>query len=193
MNTIQGWIMLACFIGIIGLVVARVRVLRSHGVKAFLFGATQRSDLIIFPLVLLGVYLLTTPATGWPNWPPLVTRWWNSGVPGWVGVALGLAAVIGLAWTLVVFGDSFRVGIDESRPGRLVTSGPFALSRNPIYVCFAAFIIGVFLTQANAVAAAIVLLFLGLVNRQIRREERFLAGRYGAEFDDYTKAVRRWV
>jgi protein-S-isoprenylcysteine O-methyltransferase Ste14 len=185
--------MAACFVGVIALVVGRVRWLRRRGIRAFLFGASQRSDLIIFPIVLLGVYAVTTPATGWPMWSPLVARWWSSLIPGWGGVVLALGAVAGLAWTLVTFGDSFRVGIDENQPGGLVTTGPFARSRNPIYVCFAAFLIGLFLTQANVIAAVILLVFLGFVNRQIRREERFLREHYGAEFVDYCQRVRRWI
>jgi hypothetical protein len=47
-----------------------------------------------------------------------------------------MAALIGFAVTLKSFGDSFRVGIDEKKPDKLVTSGMFAISRNPIYVCF---------------------------------------------------------
>lgn len=190
---VQGWLIAACFIGIISLVVTRVQWLRRRGIRAFLFGSTQRSDLIIAPLVLLGLYCLTTPATGWPMWTPLTWRWWSSAIPGWFGVALAVMAVAGLTWTLISFGDSFRVGIDEDRPGGLVTTGAFAHSRNPIYVCFAAFILGVFLTQANAVAAVILVMLLGFVIRQIGREERFLRVHYGPEFEAYCARVRRWI
>ena len=48
-------------------------------------------------------------------------------------------------YSLVSFGKSFRVGIDEEHPGSLVTTGAFAISRNPIYTSFGAILIGIFL------------------------------------------------
>ena len=39
---------------------------------------------------------------------------------------------------------SFRVGIDNEHPDKLVTTGVFAYSRNPIYVGFIALLLGQF-------------------------------------------------
>ncbi len=190
---VQGWIVAGAFLAIIALVVTRVIMLRRRGIQAFLFGVSHRSDATLPPLILLILYCLTTPATGWPMWPPLIQPFWTTDIPGWFGVALCLVAVAGLAWTLVSFGDSFRVGIDQERPSGLVTSGAFARSRNPIYVNFDGFVIGLFLTQHNLVATIVLVVFVLLVHRQVLREEQFLAGHYGQEFEDYRHRVRRYL
>jgi len=65
-------------------------------------------------------------------WSVLIRPFWDTNAPGWAGLVLCFIAIIGFAFTLVSFGDSFRVGIDVNKPEELVTSGMFAISRNPI-------------------------------------------------------------
>jgi len=87
-----------------------------------------------------------------------------------------------ILWSLISFGRSFRVGIDTDRPDRLITSGIFAISRNPIYVAFAAVLVGQFLIFPNW----ILLVYMGtatwLFHSQILREEEYLKKHYGAEY-----------
>lgn len=98
-----------------------------------------------------------------------------------------------MIFTLISFGDSFRVGIDEEKPDRLVTTGMFGFSRNPIYVCFDSFFIGLFLVHKNIVILVAVIAFALLIHRQILREERFLRSHYGAEYEEYCRNVRRYL
>jgi len=190
---IQGWTVGAAFVVLLGLVISRVVMLRRRGINAFLFGVTHRSDAVLVPCVLLVVYCVVAPGFSWPIWAPLVAPFWVADVPGWVGVVFCLAADAGLAWALVSFGDSFRVGIDDRDPAALVTTGAFAVSRNPIYVSFALFLTGLFLVQHNLVTAVVLVAFAFIVHRQVLREEAFLRGHYGEAFDAYCRAVRRYV
>lgn len=54
-----------------------------------------------------------------------------------------------LLWSLVQFVRSFRVGIAAERPEKLITTGVFAFSRNPIYTAFALILLGQFLIFPN--------------------------------------------
>ena len=69
----------------------------------------------------------------------------------------------------------------------------FAISRNPIYVCFLLFFAGFFLIHCNIVIAAAIVLFSLAIHRQILREEKFLASHYGEEYGEYRKKVRRYL
>lgn len=111
----------------------------------------------------------------------------------WFGVALCAAGLILLALTLVSFGRSFRVGIDDERPDRLVTGGVFAVSRNPIYVAFWSILLGQFLIFPNTILLIYLVVATALFHRQVRREEVFLARHYGVEFDAYRTRVRRYL
>jgi protein-S-isoprenylcysteine O-methyltransferase Ste14 len=77
---------------------------------------------------------------------------------------------------------------------RLVTSGPFSLSRNPIYLSNTVLTFGLALAFGN-----LWLIICGLVaalatnELAIKREERHLALKFGSRWRDYAKRVRRWI
>ena len=91
------------------------------------------------------------------------------------------------------FGNSFRVGIDEQKPDKLITTGMFAYSRNPIYVYFDMYFIGQFLIHRNIIIVAASAGFALAIHRQILREERFLSSHYGSEYDEYRSKTRRYL
>lgn len=116
-----------------------------------------------------------------------------SGIVSWVGALLCLSGSLLLLLSLVSFGRSFRVGIDTTNPDKLVTTGVFALSRNPIYVAFRIVLFGQFLVIPNW----ILLVYLGaatwLFQRQVLREEEYLKEYYGKEYSEYCSRVRRYL
>lgn len=175
------------------MVLIRAAMLRRRGIRVIVFGQTDKSDFILVPLVLAIAYTTLANTFGLPIWNVLIRPFWSSTAPGWVGVALCVISVIGFAVTLSNFGDSFRVGIDENKPDKLITGGMFAISRNPIYVCFLMFFTGLFLIHRNIVIAVAVVLFAMAIHRQVLREEKFLTSHYGKEYESYCKKVRRYL
>jgi protein-S-isoprenylcysteine O-methyltransferase Ste14 len=171
----------------------RAAMLRKRGIRVMLFGKTDKSDFLLMPLILAIVYTVLANSFGLPMWSPLIHPFWNNTMPGWIGLTLCAISVIGFALTLASFGDSFRVGIDESKPDKLITSGMFKISRNPIYVCFLMFFAGLFLIHYNIVIAVAIVLFALAIHRQVKREEKFLASHYGDEYEEYRKKVRRYL
>jgi protein-S-isoprenylcysteine O-methyltransferase Ste14 len=110
-----------------------------------------------------------------------------------MGIAICYTSLIWIGLTLKSFGKSFRIGIDGNAPDKLVTSGMFALSRNPIYVAFLAFLTGMILAYPNLAACIAFALFATAIHRQVLREEKFLRGHYGNEYEDYCRRVRRYL
>ncbi|MBN9243184.1 MAG: isoprenylcysteine carboxylmethyltransferase family protein [Mesorhizobium sp.] len=82
----------------------------------------------------------------------------------------------------------------KGTPDHLLTGGPFAVSRNPIYLGATLFLIGIALISANPwiLLAAFAAAFL-TGKLVIGREERILAERFGKKYRDYAKRVRRWI
>ena len=82
-------------------------------------------------------------------------------------------------------------------PGRaaatLVRTGVFARSRNPIYLSFIFFMVGLGLAIANPWLIILApFLVLYLQERVIKREEGYLTQRFGPDYAAYRKDVRRW-
>ena len=99
-----------------------------------------------------------------------------------------------LLLSLISFGRSFRVGIDTDRPDRLVTSGIFAVSRNPIYVGLVTIVFGEALILGDdrlVVYAAILWLFFHFWVLVI--EEPTLERSFGDEFANFKANVPRWL
>ena len=190
---IQGVISVCAFALFVVMVLIRAATLRKRGIRALVFGQTDKSDFILVPLVLAIAYTTLARTFGLPIWDVLIRPFWSSDFPGWIGLVLCMTALAGFALTLISFGDSFRVGIDVNKPDKLVTGGMFSISRNPIYVCFLLFFTGLFLVHRNIVIAVAMILFALAIHRQIIREERFLTEHYGDEYKAYCKKVRRYL
>lgn len=193
MTALQYYLGVSVFALFILSVAVRAVLLRRQGIQAFLFGETHKTDFILVPCVLFVIYVVLANTFGWPVLDLLVARFWASEVPGWVGLGLCLVALFFFWYTLASFGKSFRVGIDENSPAELVTSGAFALSRNPIYVCFLVFFAGLYLVQCNVVLTLTLVAFAMTIHRQILREEAFLSAHYGKEYEEYQRKVQRYL
>jgi protein-S-isoprenylcysteine O-methyltransferase Ste14 len=172
-------------------VISRVLLLRRTGTQAMHFGKLDKTDFLIPPVMLFYFYAVFAAAFGWPL--ANRQRFFSSTVVAWVGVALCLVGVLILVLSLVSFGSSFRVGIDVDQPGQLVTSGIFAVSRNPIYVGFFVFLLGQLLVSPDWVPLIYLVAGTALFHRQVLREEGFMRQRYGQEYADYCRHVRRYV
>lgn len=85
------------------------------------------------------------------------------------------------------------MGIDTGHSGKLITSGVFAVSRNPIYVAFALVLLGEFLIFANGILPVYLIAGVWLVHRQVLREQEYLNKQYGQAYREYTKRVKRYL
>jgi protein-S-isoprenylcysteine O-methyltransferase Ste14 len=110
-----------------------------------------------------------------------------------VGAAMVLAGLLIYAAAVRRLADSWRLGIDRTAPGALVTSGTYSWSRNPIYLALDLQVVGAFFVLGTLIALLAALAAVALLHDQVRREERFLAGRYGDAYRRYRRRVGRYV
>jgi len=164
--------------------------MKKLGLQAFHFGKLDKKDFIIPPFVLFYLYMLVASIFNLPRFGGSMS---GSPVAAWVGVAFCLCAPALFIWGIISFGNSFRVGIDIDKPGSLVTTGAFALSRNPLYLAFFMLLIGIFLVFSTWLFFAYFVAGLWLIDRQVCLEESALHSIYGTEYDEYCSKVRRYV
>ena len=145
-------------------------------------------SLLLFAALYLGLPatgILLDRLLGWPSLPEAV-RW-----AGLVPLSLGAA---GIGWCFLLFVRLGRGTPNPLVPPRvLVTSGPFAWTRNPIILSHALASLGVALVVASPAAILLVLLLGIPVQFVVRREERSLETRYGEAYRRYRETVPRWT
>jgi Phospholipid methyltransferase len=81
----------------------------------------------------------------------------------------------------------------DTPPERLVTSGPFAWCRNPMYLGHMIFLLGLTLSLRSELAALITVATIVWFQFRVRRDERRLVERFGQPYLDYRARVRRWI
>ena len=90
-----------------------------------------------------------------------------------------------------------RTTVNPFRPencSRLVTTGIFERTRNPMYLALLLSLIGWGIYLSNIFSLLLIALFFLYLNRfQIQPEERALEAMFGEEFKDYVKRVGRWI
>ena len=116
------------------------------------------------------------------------------GVAWWVGLVVALDGLALVIASQQAMGASWRIGVDPSEETALVTRGPFALVRNPIFTAMGLAMIGVLVMVPNPVTlAAVIALTIG-VELQVRFvEEPYLLRVHGQDFRDYAERVGRFV
>jgi protein-S-isoprenylcysteine O-methyltransferase Ste14 len=156
----------------------------AHGFNGKVFTVISFLELIV-----VGIYAFEN------DWYDYLLPFWYLEHPVLIKIGWGLLILsLILVWIAQSqMANSWRIGIDEKNKTKLVTSGMFAISRNPIFLGIMIANVGLFLVIPNAFTLLIVSLSTISINTQIRLEEEFLKREFGAEYEDYLKKVRRWI
>ena len=81
----------------------------------------------------------------------------------------------------------------DTPPERLVTGGPFAWCRNPMYLGHIIFLAGLTLALRSLLAAVLMAATIVFFRLRIRRDEQRLEERFGQSYLDYKARVKRWI
>tara|TARA_B100000575_G_C23054940_1_gene607289 strand:- start:317 stop:775 length:459 start_codon:yes stop_codon:yes gene_type:complete len=84
--------------------------------------------------------------------------------------------------------------LPQSETDRIIKTGIYAYSRNPIYLSFVLFHLGMFLTFENIMYFLCSIgLFFWLNNYVIEEEEKYLKYKFKNEFERYCNSVKKWI
>ncbi len=123
-------------------------------------------------------------------WPSTLLPWvWNLSL----GVGLVTAGALlfgGALWTMRSH-DKHPSHADE--PPKVITDGPFQLSRNPIYVGHSLVHVGASLLIDSVWPLVTLVPLLVYLRRVVQREEKRLSALFGEDYDRYRQRVRRWL
>ncbi|TQV77107.1 isoprenylcysteine carboxylmethyltransferase family protein [Aliikangiella marina] len=91
----------------------------------------------------------------------------------------------------------YRTTVDPTDPGkvtRLVKTGIFTVSRNPMYLALTLLLVSFAFYIRAPLTIPLIFLFIFYMNKyQIKPEERVLREKFADEFSRYQQKVRRWI
>jgi protein-S-isoprenylcysteine O-methyltransferase Ste14 len=173
----------------------RVRIPRRLGFVLGLFVVS-----VVYPFmvgVLPWALSLLTPRPGWTASGPAT---WN--LLGLIPVAAG---IVGLIWVFGVMFAQFPklpeiVELDEGErlltatSRVLITHGPFAYTRNPMFLAGLTVWLGWAVFYGNGLILVVTVVLWALSNAfKVPQEERGLEARFGEAYRDYRRRVPRWI
>jgi protein-S-isoprenylcysteine O-methyltransferase Ste14 len=121
-----------------------------------------------------------------------VVRPWPIVHGHWVGLITGCPLVLA-GLSLAMWAVATATNVNLAQPDRLVRAGPFAHSRNPMYVAWILIYVGVTLIANTAWPLVLLPAVLLLTHATVLREERHLERRFGGEYRQYRSSVRRYI
>ena len=163
----------------------------SAGFRGFSARPAERAAGVLFVVGLVaGVAAPLFDVAGWLTPLPSLDRP-ALHVTGFVLFAAGLGATLAAQWAM---GESWRIGVDAAEKTALVTHGPFALVRNPIFAAMLPTGLGLTLLVPNIVAVGGWIALLVALELQVRWvEEPYLLHTHGAAYRSYARRVGRFV
>lgn len=192
------WFPVACLVVVLVASALRGLKLRRAGIRAYGFDHNGAIQAVAERFWKLAVALLATAALiawlapeievyfGKPAWSETpALRWIAAGV-------LAFSMLLILA-AQAAMGASWRVGVPAEGPGALVTSGLFALSRNPVFVGMFGLALAMFLWSPTMLTAALLPLAAFTMAMQVRIEEDALLAKHRELYAAYQRRTPRWV
>lgn len=156
----------------------------AHGYNGRVFAIIS-----LLEIVVVSIYAFV------PNWHKILLPFWylENTMIAWLGWSLLIISLIMVWLAQSNMRESWRIGIDEKHSSELITTGLFAISRNPVFLGIMIANTGLFLVLPNAFTLLVVSLSAVSINTQIRLEEDFLDKEFGDEYADYSQKVSRWI
>jgi protein-S-isoprenylcysteine O-methyltransferase Ste14 len=142
-------------------------------------------------LQMCGYFLVWFHPPGTAFLPPVPAL---SGVVGIVFAVFTISLAVASGWLLEsavrTLGKQWALAARLVEGHKLITAGPYAYVRNPIYTGMLGMLIATGLAMEHWIATivAVVIFSVGLVIR-VRSEEKLLRAAFGQEFEDYAKRV----
>src|SRR4051794_21682525 len=144
----------------------------------------------LWPPVSVGVPLLLGLLLSALVGEPLTTSSATTTI-GWLLVAV-FAGWNG--WALATMARHRTALLPGGATTSVISNGPFARSRNPLYVGLLVLSAGIALLAGSAWALAALPVEWALLRwGAVMPEERYLSEKFGAEYAAYTHRVRRWI
>ena len=139
--------------------------------------------LYVLPLLLAGLLQSIVPFPSLPQ-----------GIARGVAVLLGAIGMLLCIWSIGLFRRSKTSLVPVKPSAALVLSGPYQLTRNPMYLGLLCLYLAAAFWLNLIWALLLAPIVIAIVQRMvIEKEERYLERHFGEAYRQYKAQVRRWI
>lgn len=130
---------------------------------------------------------------------PIVVLLWEFLVKSRIGLDPWFAPLLAWGYLQYKLVGRYRLSLGGGGPGMktmpdsLVTGGPYAWTRNPMYLGHLIFLLGLALTLRSELAAAILVASMVYFHVRVKKDEQRLRESFGEVYAEYCSRVKRWV
>ncbi len=110
----------------------------------------------------------------------------------WVGFALGLLSLAFWTWTQAALDTRWSAQLQLRKEHQLVTSGPYARIRHPLYAAMFAWAIALAILTANWLFVALAALSIAGTVVRVPKEEQMMIEAFGNEYKAYMQRTGRY-
>jgi protein-S-isoprenylcysteine O-methyltransferase Ste14 len=156
--------------------------------------STDTPGLIMPPPFFLLIALGLAVVLDWTTGPSFLAAAGFDSLQSWIGLAVLLVAI---CLAVTGFRTFTRAGtnVDPFQPAlKLVTSGPYRFTRNPMYLGMVLFLVGASLMFSIEWGLLLTPpLWLAYDRLVVAREEAYLSRKFGEPYRAYLGRTRRWI
>src|SRR5947207_6423031 len=109
----------------------------------------------------------------------------------WVGVVLCIVGLAFCIWARFTLGRNWRGVVTLKGGHELITSGPYALVRHPIYTGLLAMFVATVIVLGHVAAIVATPLVFASIWIKLRHEEKLMLKQFPDEYADYQRRVKR--
>jgi protein-S-isoprenylcysteine O-methyltransferase Ste14 len=110
----------------------------------------------------------------------------------YTGIGIALLGVIIFVMAMSTMRNSWRAGVDSSQKTKLIKHGIYRFSRNPAFLGFDLFYIGITMAFFNPLQLIFLCFSICILHLQIMEEEKFLPTIFGDEYTNYRQSTGRY-
>ena len=146
---------------------------------------------IILIIAILGYFtsfVLYMLAISWISWAQIVMPSWLR----WLGVIGAMFSILLVAWIHRTLGRQYSAELAIQKDHALVTSGPYARIRHPMYTALNMFSFSLALTTSNILVLFFAVLVIVPFPWIARMEEKMLLETFGEDYREYMSKTGRF-
>jgi len=111
----------------------------------------------------------------------------------WAGAAVTACGLLFSVWARRHLGRNWSQAVTLKEDHELITSGPYALVRHPIYTGLLLALLGSAIARGEWRGALAVLIFFGVLWQKLRLEEKWMRTQFGESYESYSERVAALV